>query len=326
MKKFINDPNNLTRELLEGMCMAFPDQLKLVGEKMVCRADEKAADKVAIMSMGGSGHEPLEGFVGTGFLDMFVSGDIFAAPGPPTVFEGMKTLKRDAGILLVTLNHAGDVMSAGMARQMAEMEGITVKEILTKEEIRPTDDEEGRGLGGCVLVYKIVGAAAEKGMSLDEVYRVGEKMNQNMAAIAVLSEIATHPSTGAGCGTMGDDEMEICAGQHGEGGGVRMPMMGAKETAELLSDKIIAKLGLTSGDEILLAVNGSGKTTLMEQFVAFRDAKLYMESKGMKVVASHVGEMLSVQEAGGYQLLAAKMDEELKELWNAPCSTPFLSK
>ena len=326
MKKFINDPNNLTRELLEGMCMAFPDQLKLVGEKLVVRTEEKAVDKVAIMSMGGSGHEPLEGFVGKGFLDLFVSGDIFAAPGPPTVLEGMKLLKRDAGVLLVTLNHAGDVMSANMAKQMAEMEGITVKEILTKEEIRPTENEEGRGLGGCVLVYKIAGAAAEKGMSLDEVYRVGEKMNRNMAAIAVLSEIATHPSTGQGCGDMGEDEMEICAGQHGEGGGVRMNMMGAKETAELLSDKIIAKLGLGEGDEILLVVNGSGKTTLMEMFITFRDVKTYMESKGIKVVAQHVGEMLTVQEAGGYQLLAAKMDDELKELWDAPCSTPFMTK
>lgn len=326
MKKFINDPKDLTKELLEGMCMAFPDQLKLVSGKMVARTDGKAPDKVAVISMGGSGHEPLEGFVGKGFLDLFISGDIFAAPGPTTVLDGMKLMRRDAGILLVTLNHAGDVMSAGMARQMAEMEGITIKEILTREEIRPTDDEEGRGLGGCVLVYKIAGAAAEAGMSLDEVYRVAEKMNQNMAAIAVLSEIATHPSTGCGCGSMAAGEMEICAGQHGEGGGVRTAMMSAKETAELLSAKIVAKLGLSAGDEILLVVNGSGKTTLMEQFVSFRDAANYMQSKGIHVVASHVGEMLTVQEAGGYQLLAAKLDDELKALWNAPCATPFLSK
>lgn len=326
MKKFINNPNDLTKELLEGMCMAFPDQLKLAGDKLVCRAEEKSAGKVALLSMGGSGHEPLEGFVGEGFLDMFVSGDIFAAPGPLTVVDAMRRLKREAGILLITLNHAGDVMSANMAKQMAAMEGITVKEILTKEEIRPTEGEEGRGLGGCVLVYKICGAAAEKGMSLDEVYRVGEKLNRNMAAIAVLSEIATHPATGSGCGSMGEDEMEICAGQHGEGGGVRMPMMGAKETAELLSDKMIAKLGLAPGDEMLLAVNGSGKTTLMEMFITFRNAAKYMERKGIKVAASHVGEMLTVQEAGGYQLLGAKLDKELKELWNAPCSTPFLSK
>jgi len=323
MKKFINHQDHLTTELLEGMCAAFPKHLKLVKEKLVCRAEDKARDKVAIMSMGGSGHEPLEGFVGPGWLDCFVSGDIFAAPGPHTVLEAMRLLKRDAGILLVTLNHAGDVLSANMAKQMAAMEGIKVREILTREEIRPTEGEEGRGLGGCVLLYKIVGAAAEKGWSLDEVCRVGEKFNNQMAAIAVLSEVATHPATGGQCGEMGEKEMEICAGQHGEGGGVRMAMMSAKNTAELLAGKVIAKLGLKAGDEIVLAINGSGKATLMELFITFNDAKKFFESRKIRVVGSHVGEMLTVQEAGGYQMLAAKMDAELKDLWNAPSRTPF---
>ena len=257
-------------------------------------------------------------------LDISVVGDIFAAPGPPKVLEALQMAKRDAGILLVTLNHAGDVMSADMAKQMAE--GIKIKEIITTEEIRPDADEEGRGLGGCMFVCKIAGAAAEQGKSLDDVYRIAEKVNKNMATIAVLSEIATHPSTGGECGEMDEQEMEICAGQHGEGGGVRMDMKSAKETAELLSEKVVTKLGLTSGDEILLMVNGSGKTTLMEMLITFRDAAKYFEAQGIKVVRGETGEFLTVQEAAGYQLIALKFDDETKALWDAPCDTPYFIK
>lgn len=323
MKKFMNDPNDLTKELLEGMCMAYPHKVKLEQNKLVCRAIPKSQEKVALISLGGTGHEPaVQGFVGCGMLDVCAAGDVWAAPGPPTLLAGMKLVKRNAGILLITLNHAGDVMSANMAKQMAEMEGINVVEVLTKEEIRPTEDEEGRGLGGCFFVSKIAGAAADRGDNLDEVVRIANKVNDQMAAIAVLSELATHPSTGGVCGTLGDDEMEICAGQHGEGGGVVMPMATSKFTAELLSEKLIAKLKLTSGDEICLIVNGSGKTTVMEQYITFRDAKLFFEGKGIKVVRGHAAEVLTVQEAGGYQLMALKLDTELKALWDAPCDTP----
>ena len=326
MKKFMNAPDTLTAELLEGLCLAYQDKIKLESEKLVCAKKEKSADKVAILTLGGSGHEPaLQGFTGEGMIDISVVGDIFAAPGAPKVFEAMQKLNRDAGILLVTLNHAGDVMNADMAKQMAETEGIKVMEVVTKEEVRPTADEEGRGLAGCILVYKVAGAASEKGMSLEDVHRIAEKMNQNMGAVAVLSEIATHPSIGDELGNMGEDEMEICAGQHGEGGGIRMEMKSAKETAEILSDKLIEKIGLKSGDEILLIVNGSGKTTLMEQLIVFKDSAKYFESKGIKVVRGVADEILTVQEAAGFQLMAARLDDELKELWDAPCDTPYMT-
>ncbi|MGB7981346.1 MAG: dihydroxyacetone kinase subunit DhaK [Candidatus Nanopelagicales bacterium] len=324
MKKFINDPDNLTAELLEGLARAYPDKVTLESEKLVCRTIKKSSDKVAVLTLGGAGHEPaLEGWVGRGMLDISVVGDIFAAPGPPKVLEAMRLLKRDAGILLVTLNHAGDVMSAEMAKQFADEEGILVREVITKEEIRPTAEEEGRGLGGCFIVYKTAGAAAELGWDLDQVYRIAQKAEDNMATIAVLSEIASHPSTGGDLGDMGADEMEICAGQHGEGGGVRMKMLPARETAELLAGKIVDKLGLTEGDEILLLVNGSGKATVMELLIAFGDAAKYFDSLGIKVVRGEADELLTVQEAGGYQLIACKLDDELKELWDAPCDTPY---
>jgi len=323
MKKFINDPNDLTVELLQGMAKAYPGKVKLAGEKIVVRANPKSESNVALVSLGGTGHEPaVQGFVGDGMLDACVCGDIWAAPGPPTLLEGLKQVKRDAGILLVTLNHAGDVMSADMAKQMAEMEGIKVQEILTTEEIRPTADEEGRGLGGCFLVYKICGAAAEQGQNLVQIKALADKVNANTGTIAVLSELATHPSTGDVCGEMADDEMEICAGQHGEGGGVRMKMTSSRETIKILADRVVEKLALESGDEIILLINGSGRTTLMEQYIAFNDASNYFDAMGVKVVGSHANEILTVQEAGGYQLIVLKADDELKALWEAPCDTP----
>jgi dihydroxyacetone kinase-like protein len=323
MKKFINDPNNLTNELLQGMALAYPQKVKIVDEKLVVRAEAKSSDKVAVVSLGGTGHEPaVQGFVGKGMLDICATGDIWAAPGPPTLLSAMKKVNRKAGMLLVTLNHAGDVMSANMAKQMAEAEGIKVVEVITNEEVRPTEDEEGRGLGGCFFIYKICGAAAEQGKSLDEINALANKINTNMATIAVLSELATHPSTGGVCGTLGDDEMEICAGQHGEGGGVVMPMASSKETVKILADKIIEKKGLKSGDDIILVINGSGKTTLMEQYIAFKDASDYFTEKGIKIVGGYANEVLTVQEAGGYQMMVLKADAEIKELWEAPCDTP----
>ncbi len=324
MKKFINNPDEITKELLEGMAMAYSNKVKLVGEKLVCRANPKSEDKVAIVTLGGTGHEPaLQGWVGDGMIDVCAAGDVWAAPGAPTLVAALEEVKRDAGILLVTLNHAGDVMSAKMAKQMAVMKGIKVNEILTTEEIRPTEGEEGRGLGGCFFIYKLCGAAAEQGKSLEEVTALAEKINGQMATIAVLSELATHPSTGGVCGTLGDDEMEICAGQHGEGGGVVMPMTSSKETAELLADKIVTKLGLVEGDEIVLCIGGSGKTTVMEQLIAYRDAALFFNAKAIKTTNGLAQEILTVQEAGGYQMMALKVDDEMKALWNAPCSTPY---
>lgn len=324
MKKFINNPENITKELLEGMAMAYSQKVKLVNGKLVCRANPKAEDKVAIVTLGGTGHEPaLQGWVGDGMIDVAAAGDVWAAPGPPTLLAALELVKRDAGILLVTLNHAGDVMSAKMAKQMAAAKGIKVNEILTTEEIRPTEEEEGRGLGGCFFIYKLCGAAAEQGQDLKTVTALAEKINANMATIAVLSELATHPSTGGVCGSLADDEMEICAGQHGEGGGVVMPMASSKETAELLSEKIVAKLSLTEGDEIVLCVGGSGKTTVMEQLITYRDAANYFASKGIKAVRGLAEELLTVQEAGGYQLNVLKLDDETKALWDAPCDTPY---
>jgi len=329
MKKFINDPANLTSELLEGYTMAYSSKVKLVSDKLVCRVNEKSKDKVAIVTLGGAGHEPaLEGFVGEGMLDVSAVGDIFAAPGPPKVFEALKMMDRPAGVLFVVLNHAGDVMSANMAMKMAEKEGLNVKMILTHEDIAPGIDtpiEDKRGLVGCVPLYKIAGAAAEAGASLDEVYRVAEKFNDNMATLAVALKTATHPSTGESIFDLADDEMEIGMGQHGEAGTGKSKMMSADETAETMLGQLVKAIDAKSGDKVFAMINGAGATTLMEQFIVFRHVKKSLAEKGIEVACGHVGEVLTVQEMGGFQMFMAKMDDELIKLWDAPCDTPFLT-
>ena len=329
MKKFINDPADLTSELLDGYVKAFSNKVALVSEKLVVRAKPKDTDKVAIVTLGGAGHEPaLSGFVGEGMLDISVVGDIFAAPGPPKVLEALKMANREAGVLFVVLNHEGDVMSANTALEMANREGFNGKMILTHEDIAPGIDapiEDRRGLGGCVPLYKVAGAAAEAGKSLDEVYAIAEKFNNNMATLAVALKTATHPATGEAIFELTDDEMEIGMGQHGEAGTGRSKLMTANETAEAMITPLIKAVDAKSGDRLLVILNGAGATTLMELYIVFRHVKKFLADKGIEVARSLVGEYLTVQEMAGFQMFVAKMDDELLAYWDAPCDTPYLT-
>jgi dihydroxyacetone kinase-like protein len=329
MKKFINDPKHLTRELLEGFAIAHGDVVKLQSEKIVCRAAPKPASKVALVTLGGAGHEPaLSGFVGPGMLDFSVVGDIFAAPGSPKVVEALRLAKRDAGILFVVLNHAGDVMNANLAIDEIANDGIKYKMVLTHEDIAPGADapaEDKRGLVGCIPLYKIAGAAAEAGKSLDEVYAIAERFNNNMATLAVAMKTATHPSSGQTIFELADDEMEIGMGQHGEAGTGPSKIKTADETAELMLSRLVAAIKAKAGDQILLIINGSGATTLMEMYIVLRGCKKYLDAQGIKLVAVQVGELLTVQEMAGFQMFAAKMDDELLKYWQAPCRTPAMT-
>ena len=329
MKKFINDPENLTAELLDGYVKAYSNKVALQNKKIVVRAKPKDTSKVAIVTLGGSGHEPaLSGFVGEGMLDTSVVGDIFAAPGPPNVYEALKAANRDAGILLVVLNHEGDVMSARTAMDMAVSEGIKVKRILTHEDIAPGADapiEDRRGLGGCIPLVKIAGAAAEAGKSLDEVYAIAERFNNNMATLAVALKTATHPSSGEAIFDLADDEMEIGMGQHGEAGTGKSKMMTADETAEIMITQLSKAVDAKSGDKLFVMLNGAGATTLMELYIVFRKVKEYLDGQGIEVARSLVGEYLTVQEMAGFQMFVGKMDDEILQLWDAPCDTPYLT-
>ena len=327
MKKFINSPERLTSELLEGYCGAFPDKVKLVAGKIVMRAHPKDAKKVAILTLGGAGHEPaLSGFVGEGLLDASVVGDIFAAPGAPKVIEAMRLLKREAGILFVVLNHAGDVMSGNMAMEMAQQEGIKVRMILPHEDIAPgaqAPSADRRGLVGCIPLYKVAGAAAEAGRSLDEVYAVAEKFNNNMATLAVALKPATHPQSGQEIFTLKDDEMEIGMGQHGEAGTGHSKMLSADETAVKMITQLLPAVKAQPGDKLLVMLNGAGATTQMELFIVFRRVKQHLEAHGLHAVKTLIGEYLTVQEMGGFQMFVAKVDDELIRLLNQPSNAPY---
>ena len=329
MKKFINDPADLTSELLDGYVKAYSNKVALASGKLVVRAKPKDTDKVAIITLGGAGHEPaLSGFVGEGMLDISVVGDIFAAPGPPKVLEALKMANREAGVLFVVLNHEGDVMSANTALEMAKSEGFNGKMILTHEDIAPGIDapiEDRRGLGGCVPLYKVAGAAAEAGKSLEEVYAIAEKFNNNMATLAVALKTATHPATAEAIFELADDEMEIGMGQHGEAGTGRSKLMTANETAEAMITPLIKAVDAKSGDRLLVILNGAGATTLMELYIVFRHVKKSLADKGIEVARSLVGEYLTVQEMAGFQMFVAKMDDELLAYWDAPCDTPYLT-
>ena len=326
MKKFINDPKNLTRELLEGFAIANRDLITLQSEKIVGRVTLKPAEKVALVTLGGAGHEPaLSGFVGQGMLDYSVVGDIFAAPGPPKVIEALRLANRPAGVLFLVLNHAGDVMSANMASEMATQEGVVFKTVLTHEDIAPGADtpaEDRRGLVGAVAVYKIAGAAAEAGRSLEEVHALAEKVSANMATLAVAMKTATHPASGQTIFDLADDEMEIGMGQHGEAGTGPSKIKSADETAQMMLDRLLAAVKATTGDQVLVLINGSGATTLMEMYIVLRACAKVLETRGIKLAASFCGEWLTVQEMAGFQMCAVKLDAEMLGYWKAPCQTP----
>lgn len=325
MKKFINDPENLVEELLEGYALAFPQKVKLTDDRLIVRAVPKAAGKVAVVTLGGSGHEPaLSGFVGEGMLDVSVPGGIFAAPSGRRVAPAIKQADLGAGVLFVVLNHAGDILNADMAMELLEDEDVEVSRVTTEEDIAGEVGDR-RGLAGCLFVYKIAGAAAEKGWSLAEVTRVAEKVNSGMRTLAVAVKAATHPVNGQAFSELPDDEMEIGMGQHGEGGGGRMKLKSADETAEIMINALIKDGGYRAGDKLIVMLNGVGSTTLMELFVVHRKVVAVAAAQGITVVRSAIDEFLTVQEMGGFQMCVAKVDDELLELWDAPCDTPYLT-
>lgn len=331
-KKFINDPENITKELLEGLCLAFPDIIELGGsnKKLVINKKLKDADRVGIVSLGGTGHEPaLSGVVGEGMLDIAVAGDIFAAPGPQDIVEAIRMADRGKGVLLIVLNHSGDMLAGKAALKMAKKANLNVNMVVTQEDIgtEPRSNADNRrGMVGCVPLYHIAGAAAAKGMNLDEITQIAQRFADNMAALAVANKGATHPSTGLLISDFGDDEMEIGVGQHGEGGGGRMKMLSADDTAEIMLNRLIQDLHLSSGDETMLIINGAGATTIMELCIVFRKCYQLLIDKGIKVVASYAGDMLTSQEQAGFQMFLARVDAEIKGLWDEPCRTPYYSR
>jgi len=315
--------------VLTGLGLAYPDILDVDGHLVISK-DLASADRVTIVTYGGSGHEPAQaGFVGKGMLDVQAVGDIFAAPNGQLVFDAMKLADKGRGVLLLTLNYAGDQLAGKQAMKLAQKAGLNVRQVVTGEEIQydPNGEDNKRGLAGAVALYHIAAAAAREGKSLDEVAAIAQRYADSMASVTVKSTDATHPQNGMSFGDLGEtDLMEIGAGQHGEGGGIRVPMMSAKDTVATVADALSKKLELTAGDKAFVMINGCGATTMMEMLVLFKDTVEFLKAMDVEVAASMVGEILTVQEAGGFQMNIAKWDEEFLRLWNTPCHTPAYSK
>jgi len=330
MKKFINSQENVSKELHEGFAAANRDLVTLLPGNIVVNNKLESADRVTIVTLGGAGHEPaLSGFVGEGMVDVSVVGDIFAAPGPKACIEAIKLADKGKGVLFVVLNHAGDMLTGDLTMEQVEKEGLNVIKIVTQEDVSNApryDSDNRRGLVGVVPAYKIAGAAAAEGRSLEEVASITQKFVDNMATLAVAARGATHPSTGILFAELNDDEMEIGMGNHGEGGGGRQKMKSADETAEIMLNVLLKDLSINSGEKLMLILNSVGATTLMELFIVYRKCEQLLKAKNIEIVANYIGELLTVQEQAGFQMFIARMDNELLSLWNAPCNTPYYKK
>ncbi len=327
MKKFINAPEDLTKELLEGLVLSNPDTVELVEGNLVVNKNLAKADRVTIVTLGGTGHEPaISGYVGDGMVDISVAGDIFAAPGPQGCVEAIKMADKGHGVLFVVLNHAGDMLTGNMTMKQVKKLGLNVVKVVTQEDISNasrSNADDRRGLVGCVALYKVAGAAAAAGKSLEEVAEIAQKFADNMATIAVASQGATHPASGMAIAEIEEGKMEIGMGQHGEGGGGLQDIKTADATAEIMMDALLKDLDVQKGEKLIVMINGTGSTTLMEQLIVYRKCYNYLQGLGVEVVGSRVGEILTVQEMAGFQMCIARVDDSMIEYWNAPCRTPY---
>jgi len=324
MKKFINQPQDVEKEMLQGMVKAYPQYVKLAeGADVVLRAQKKEG-KVALISGGGSGHEPAHGgYVGQGMLDAAVAGPVFTSPAADQIFEGIKAVATEAGVLMIVKNYTGDVMNFEMAGEMAEMEGITVKQVITNDDVAVKDSTwtvGRRGVAGTVFVHKIAGAKAEEGASLDEVQAVAQKVIDNVRTMGAAIAPCTVPAAGKPGFTLTEEEMEVGIGIHGEPGTHKEAVRPVNETVDLLLEQILADIDY-SGSEVAVLVNGAGGTPVMELYIINNHVADVLAAKGIKVYRTLVGNYMTSIEMQGFSISLLKLDEELKTLLDAPAAT-----
>jgi len=327
MKKIVNHPADMVDELLEGFSLAFPNEVILTSERIVVRRKPKAAGKVALVTLGGSGHEPaLSGFVGTGLLDASVPGEIFAAPGPQRCVQAMEQVDTGAGILLIVLNHAGDVLTSNLAMEMAREKGLDIRLVLVHDDIASGSKDrknERRGLVGILPVIKIAGAAAEQGLSLDKVTELANQVQNDTRTLSVGFSGATHPVTGLKSVEIAENTMIVGVGQHGEKSGEIMDITSADELVDMMLARLVDDLDGRKGDRLLVVLNGAGATTLMELYIVFRRLHKNLSGQEIEVSRSQIGEFITSQEQAGFQVNLTRLDDRLLGLWDAPCGAPF---
>ena len=327
MKKIINNPTDVVSEALMGMQAAYPDKLVYTPKMEVISRKEKKTDKVAVISGGGAGHEPLHaGFVGKGMLDAAISGNVFSSPSPDRIGSAIEQVSCGKGVLMVIKNYSGDIMNFGLSADLAEMDDIEVAQVIVKDDVAVPDREEGtgrRGIAGTVFVHKIAGAKAEQGASLAEVKAAAEKAVRNIRTMGVAMTPCILPAVGKPGFQIADDEIEIGMGIHGEQGVETTKIKSAKEIAEILVGRILDDYDY-SGSEVAVLVNGLGGTPLMELYILNLEVQKIMEEKGIKAYRTFVGNYCTSIDMTGASVTLMKLDDELKELLDAPCDTPAL--
>lgn len=329
MKKFINKPERFVDEMLQGILAAHPNQLAAAGEdgRVLVRADSPRQGKVGIVTGGGSGHLPVFlGYVGKGLADGVAVGGVFQSPSAEQILTATRAVSGGAGVLYLYGNYQGDVMNFDMAAELADMEGIHTKTVLVSDDVASAPPErwtDRRGVAGLFFAYKAAGARAEEMASLDEVERAAQKAVANTRSLGVALGPCIVPEVGRPSFEIGDDEMEIGMGIHGEAGISRGKLRPADEVADELVSVVLKDLPFRPGDEVAVLVNGLGSTPLEELYIVFRKVALNLRRENIKIYRTYVGEYATSLEMAGCSLSLLKLDAELKRWIDAPACSPF---
>ncbi|MXI86984.1 dihydroxyacetone kinase subunit DhaK [Sphaerochaeta halotolerans] len=331
MKKFINNPEAFVEEMLEGVMAAHADQLAYVDDDIKCvlRAD-RSKRKVALASGGGSGHLPLfMGYVGEGMLDGCTVGGVFQSPSANQMYEVTKAIDQGMGVLYIYGNYSGDVINFDMATELADLDDIRVETVLGADDIASAPKEEKdkrRGVAGIFYLYKCAGAAAELGWDLDEVKRVAKKTGERVATIGVALSPCIIPEVGKPSFTIGEDEMEIGMGIHGEPGIRRGKLQKADVVVDEILPAILNDVEVVTGDEVSILINGLGATPKEELYIIYRRIAQVLNEKGVKMVKLYCGEYATSMEMAGFSISVCKLDDELKSLLSEKAYTPFFEQ
>jgi dihydroxyacetone kinase-like protein len=329
MKKLINNPEDVVKEELMGVALAHPDLVRVHFEpNYVVRADAPVKDKTAVISGGGSGHEPMHGgFVGVGMLDAACPGAVFTSPTPDQMLEATKAVDGGAGVLHIVKNYTGDILNFEMAAELAQAEGIEVESVVIDDDVAVQDSlytAGRRGVGTTVLAEKICGAAAEEGRNLAHVAELCRKVSGWGRSMGMALTSCTVPHAGEPTFDLGDDEMEIGVGIHGEPGRTRMQLKPADEITEMLAEPILKDLPFKKGDKVIAMVNGMGGTPVIELYIVYRKLAQICEKHGVQIARNLVGNYITSLEMAGCSITLLKADDELLHLWDAPVKTPGL--
>lgn len=330
MKKILNTPETLVIEMCEGLEKAHPELIVFSKKNKIIRRKNLNNNKVSLISGGGSGHEPAHaGFVGTGMLDAAVCGDVFASPSTIQIYNAIKETASDKGTLLIVKNYSGDCMNFDAAAEMAEEDDdIKVERVYVNDDVAVKDSlytVGRRGVAGTIFVHKIAGAAAEKGRDLFDVKRLAEKTIHNVRSMGFALTSCTVPAKGTPTFTLAEDEMEFGVGIHGEPGIVKEKLVTADELAKKLLNKIVSDLPFEKNCEVAVMVNGFGSTPIQELYVLFNSAEKVLRENSIRVYKSFVGNYMTSIDMAGASISLLKLDEELKQLLDAPAKTIALN-